>query len=328
MANPNILFMDGGERNSMSKWNSKNFATLAVGSTGFTGSYYIGTGAYEQTDSFSLPSAQSEIYMAFKFKALYDIGVRRYDIMKFKDSAGTACLAVENNKTSKKIEIRLGDYNGSLLETGDIVLESNTLYSIEIYYKPLNTGGECTVKVDGVVDATYTGDTTAGLENVQTFVVYGSRFGYDDIIVSNTTWLGNVYITGFVPKSAGDATTWDPSTGANYTCVDEVTASDTDYVSTNTADESDLYNIDSLTGVVSSVLAVNLCVRAAYEGTPTPTKVKPVIKHGGTEYYGSDISPALTFADYFYIWDQDPSDSGDLTEADIASLQIGVRSVA
>ena len=272
------------------------------------------------------------MYCSAKYYFAYVASDGQCGILQFKDSDGTIVCTVLRNTTGY-VEIRLGTYNGTLLDTGDIILLKESVYLIEIYYKPANSGGVCTVKINGVTDATYSGDTTAGLENVQT-LVYGKngasvRQTYiDDIIVSDTTWLGNVYITGLVPKSAGDSTTWDPSTGSNYTCVDEVPASDTDYISTNTADETDLYNIDSLTGTIGSVLAVELCIRAAYEGTPTPTKIKHAVKIGGTEYYGSDISPTLSFLDYFYLWDQNPNTSDDWSNTNITDLQIGVKSVA
>jgi hypothetical protein len=203
---------------------------------------------------------------------------------------------------------------------------------IEVYYKPLNSGGICTVKVDGVTDATYTGDTTNGLENVRTFR-FGRSTGYigfylDDIVVSDSGWLGNQLIQLIVPTGAGSSTQLTPSTGNNYACVDEIPASDTDYVSGNTADLLDTYAMRNLIGTIGSVTATNACVRMNYEGTPTPTKQKIAINSNGTMAYGSDVSTTLSFVDQFQLFELNPDGNVAWTESSINALECGVKLVA
>ena len=325
-----ILFLDGAERNSNNKWTVNAYSPPAVSNTSLGGignyCYRIDNGEISKTLSISY----SALYFSFKYRN--NNAAEGTWIMHFKDSGGTVTFSIKRNVTSGLIEIRIGD-GGTLLDTGDVALAYGVTYLIEVYYKPLNSGGECTVKVNGAADATYTGDTTAGLENVQEFhfgkAMTSSYYYLDDVVVSDSGWLGNQYIQAIVPNGAGSLTQWDPSTGSNYACVDEVTASDTDYVSTNVTDEIDLYGMSNLTGTIGSITAIDICARMAYEGNPTPTKQKIAYKSGATTAYGSDISSGLSFIDYFSgPIATNPDDSAAWEEADINALECGVKAIA
>jgi hypothetical protein len=87
----------------------------------------------------------------------------------------------------------------------------------------------------------------------------------DDVIFDDSTWVGPSSIQGLVPTGAGATTQFDPSTGSNYACVDEVPASDTDYIYTNTANDVDTYACGNLTGTINSVKAVQVQARCMQE---------------------------------------------------------------
>jgi hypothetical protein len=328
-----IIFMDGFERSSYSQWDSVH-GVFSIGTGTLTGSYHSNYNGY---DNSSVPWAYkilstnySQLYVSMKY---WHNNTVWCPIFAFSDSAGTTTASIVRN-ASNNIEIRLGTSAGAVLATSTNNINANIVYCIEIYYKPLNSGGEITVKVDGVQSVTYSGDTTAGLENVRRIII-GHTTGngnsmnmkWDDIVVSDSGWLGNQYIQLITPNASGDSTQWTPSTGNNYDCVNEVVASDTDYISTNTTDNTDLYNLTSLTGSIKSVTAIDVSARMSYYGTPTPTKQKIAIKSTG-EYYGDDISPALSYVNYNYIWDQNPATSAAWLESEINSLQVGVKAIA
>jgi len=54
-------------------------------------------------------------------------------------------------------------------------------------------------------------------------------FCIDNLIVDNAGWIGQTRIQGLAVSGAGTTTQFDPSTGSNYECVNEVPYSDTDY---------------------------------------------------------------------------------------------------
>jgi hypothetical protein len=318
-----IIFMEGFEKRTVGlvKWDASRDATFLSG-YGLTGygcelkdeSAYI----YKTFDN-----TYSQIYCTYKM----------YGYIKaiIYDTNGTAVASVRCNNATSKIELTLGN-ESTVLATGDGTFYKHTTKLVEFYYKPLNTGGVFTLKVDGVQKCTYTGDTTAGLENIKAISFYGDDSFtqtqlVDDIVVSDSGWLGNQYIQLITPNASGDSTQWTPSTGNNYDCVNEVVASDTDYVSTNIADNTDLYNLTNLTGSIKSVTAIDVSARMSYYGTPTPTKQKIAIKSTG-EYYGDDISPALSYINYNHIWDQNPATSAAWLESEINSLQVGVKAIA
>lgn len=321
-----ILFLDGAERKSNSKWTFCNLELTSNASAyGFSGTYYYDSYANRYAYK-TLSASQSQLYLSMKVR--YTQAATH--LCSFWDSANTIIFSV-GRSAANLLELRSGDYS-TLLATGSIPVMNNSTNLIEVYFKPLNSGGECTVKVNGATDVTYSGDTTAGLENVQTFQIgkYGSTSIYfDDIVVGNSGWIGNACIQAIVPAGAGSSTQYSPSTGSNYACVDEVTASDTDYVYTNTTDQLDLYATSNLTGNIGSIIAIDICARMAYEGTPTPTKQKIAYKSGSTIAYSSDVVASLSFADYFTgPIELNPDDSAAWEEADINALEIGVKAVA
>ena len=87
--------------------------------------------------------------------------------------------------------------------------------------------------------------------NSPVYATQGSSY-MDDIYIDDTTGeaSANAPILRFyhvVPSGAGNYAEFDPSTGTNYSCVDEIPPSDADYVSTATAGEYDSYAMNSIT---------------------------------------------------------------------------------
>jgi len=193
------------------------------------------------------------------------------------------------------------------------------------------SGGTLTVKVNGVVDCTYSGDTTAGLENIGRVVFGGSGANQmmDDIVMDDAAWIGNTYIQAIKPTGAGTTTSWD-STGTNWSAVDDIPASDADYNYTNVTNEIDTFETSNLTGDVGDIKCVQLTTRIAYEGSPTPTKIRGIIRSGSTDYdTGTDHAPALSFTTVLDLWETDPNTAGnpfDVTS--VNALEIGYKATA
>jgi hypothetical protein len=321
-----IVFMDGFERASLSQWVINDTAGTTAGIAGLGG--YCCNMRLAGYIYAPLPTPVSLLYLTVKIR----IQVAQAVLILFADSTGTSIFSLRQNASTGCIDLCLGN-GGATVAAGSQAISLNTTYLIEVYYRPLNSGGECTVKIDGIADATYTGDTTAGLENISRVyflsVNSASCYYFDDVAVSDSDWLGNVYIQAIYPTGAGTTTSWDPSTGSNYDCVNEVPASDTDYVSTNVTNEVDTYACNNLTGAIGSVLAVNVFARTAYEGSVTPTRIQIVVRNNSVDYpSGETIHPALSFTTSSYLWEQDPDSDDAWTETEINGLEIGVKAVA
>lgn len=328
------LFIDGFERGDLAFWSYyvNNGAISSTVPTGMTGTYTVWCNAANGVYC-TLPAAQSEIYVAFKYHFTELSGKC---IANFRDSSGTKTYSVIRNTTTSVLEARLGSLTDTLQDTGTATITNNTTYLIEIRYKPLDSGGVLIVKVDGVEDMNVSGDTTAGSENVLVLNL-GSDTGvadyayayFDDVVIDSADWIGNTKIQKIVPSGAGTTTQWDPSTGSNYTCVDEIPPSNTDYVSTNTSDEIDTYAMGDLSGTIGVVKCVQVEATAAYEGSPTPTHIQLAARSGSTNYFSADKSPPLTFGKpLFHIWETDPNTSSAWTESNVNAAEFGIKATA
>jgi len=199
--------MDGFESGGSDLWNYVNGSIVSASKpAAFSGTYYFSSGASGSVQK-TLSSSKTELYMAFKI--YYNTGSVQ-DIIYFKDSAGTAIASLERVVASSFVNLRRGKDGGSgatIIATGTIPLGLSTVHLIEIYYKPLNSGGVFTTKINGVQDINYSGDSTNGLENIQTFSIgaFGdnANIWVDDVVVDDANWIGNTKIQALVPTGAG-----------------------------------------------------------------------------------------------------------------------------
>jgi hypothetical protein len=302
------------------------FAYVNAATYGLSGNYAVSFGA-TTTYYRDLLSARSEVYLAFKI--YIKPGETTFDLLTFVSSNGVSY--------SSKVKLNLGRFEyqlpASLLAYSG-VFASGSVYSIEIWCKPRNSGGRFTMKVDGTTVIDYTGDNVAsGNEDLLTLCfgyqnTASSGFYLDDVIADTASWIGNSYVQAITVTGAGSNTQWTPSAGSNYQCVDEVPYSDSDYISTNTINQIDTYAMSNMVGSIISVGAVRLISRGMYEGSPSPTKIKHVVRQGGTDYPGVDLTPPVTAGYVESILTVSPDDSAAWEVADVDGMEVGVKAVA
>jgi len=317
-------------------YTASGMTALGTPRAGFSGNYYLNAGSGFSYIQKELDAALSEIYAAIKVYPQ----VRTSDgpgVLGFYDSAGTAIMGIKfyyDGSTYFYIRAERGaQSSGNILGTGLIpILPSTAVHLVEVYYKPLNSGGICRVRLNGVLDINYTGDTTAGLENVKKVRVgYAGRDNYlsqyDDFVLDDSQRIGNTRIQKLQISGAGTTGEWDASAGNPYECVDEIPFSDTDFISTNVPGEIATFACGDMTGNVSSVKALLLHGRMLYEGNPAPNKQKLAIRVNGTNYFSGRFTPGLSAAPFQKLWAVNPDDSQPWEEADINAIEIGVQAV-
>lgn len=273
-------------------------------------------------------TAADEYYMAFRYKPTAS---GSNDIVLFYNGA-TLLGWLGRNATTGFLEAY--SEAATLLATGLTNLVANTVYLVEIHYEPNDTAGVFQVKVDSIVDINFSGVTTGttaqinriklGDEAANTTLAY---FGH--IVIDSAAWIGETSIQAIVPTAQGTTNDWDPSTGQNYQCVDEVPASDADFVSTNVVNEFDLYGAGDLIGTITSVLAVQVQARCMKVGASTPTNLQIACRTGATNYTGaSNVIPATTPQSFAKMWELNPNTAAAWLEAGVNGLEIGVKSIA
>lgn len=322
------IFIDGFESGGLDLWDNIGSGATAISApAGMDGSY---AGQVATSNAFleKILSAAAEYYAAFLSKITFSVGIS--SICQFK-SASTILIDMKRNNTSGKIEA----YRGStLIATGAVVLNVNQVYHLQFRANIHDTTGIVQVKVDGVVDIDFSGDTKPGTETTINAFQIGQTTAnpmtmqFDNVVVDGAAWPGKTNIQTIRPNGAGNSAQWTSSAGANWDCVDEVPASDADNVVTNTNDQVDLYAAGNLVGTVDSVVCVQVQARAVKEGVATPQNLALGVRTGATDYFSADKVIPTAAKSVFNLWAQNPNTSAAWTKTEVDGVEIGIKSRA
>lgn len=219
--------------------------------------------------------------------------------------------------------------------TNGVGLSSTKL--IEIYFKLDNSAGRWVVKIDGATEIDFTGDTNpSGTYNNFDQIRLGNgrqnsfdqnNYCYwDDFILDSAAWVHGAMpsqIGLILPDGAGN---YSQFTG-DYTKVDNVPEDLAEFIKSNTVDHRSSFTMSGITGM-ESVNCIQASVRASALGDPTPKKIRPFLRIGGTDYEGGDTygwwgRPKSGRK----LWETNPATSSPFTPGEIDALEVGVRSV-
>ena len=323
------VFIDGFESGDHDMWDVEGNAT-AVSSDGLDmdGSYCLDLNSVSEYLGKNI-TAEDEMYFAFLYRPTN--GSNSKSILALLNG-GTVIVGIRRNVTTGFLEAYRG---GVLINTGSISLQLNVTSLIEIHVKVADSGGRIETKVDGVTDIDFTGDTKPGADTQFNLVRLGfyaaSVYVYayfDNLIMDDAAWIGDTKIQVVVPTGAGTTTGWTPSAGNNWACVDEIPASDVDYVSINSNDVVDTYATGNMAGTIGSVKCVQIQSRARTDGAPTPTNLKLAVRSGGTDYFSGDNAVPATEKSLWNLWENNPADAAAWEESDVNNIEIGIKSAA
>ena len=229
-------------------------------------------------------------------------------------------------------------------DTGSIPVGSGIWYLIEVHVKIDDAAGVIETKVEGIDDATFSGDTKPGadahFDNLHFHCASGGAgdaltIWFDDIGINDTaggvddSWLGDGRI--IVIKPDGDTATLEltPSTpGTHYTLVDDIPADgDATYVEGSVVDEEDIYDLEACG--LGDVIITRIWTEARAIDTASSAKEIALITlaAGGAEVSGGDVALAGTYTTKVLGAEElvNPVDAGAWEVADIDALQGGVR---
>lgn len=142
-----------------------------------------------------------------------------------------------------------------------------------------------------------------------------------DLVPPNGDFLGDVTIDYIKPNGGGAETSWSPSAGANWQCVDEVPPNDdTDYVQTSIIGARDTYNFED---VIGDPTAIQVCSYVRKTGAGAAS-LSAITRQGGVDYDGP--AQGLAGTDYAYLlqpYDTNPSTSAQWTKAQMDAGEWG-----
>lgn len=249
---------------------------------------------------------------------------------------GGTTLHLSMGYTSSSFIVYRGNIGSTVLASYPYVFTASSWYSLEISATIADSGGTCVVKLNGATVINFTGDTKNGGTNTTIDRIYlGSNGGFtasfDDLYVCDATgpapyntFLGDVRIYTSTPSGAGASTQFTSSSGANYSAVDELPYSATDYVYSGTSGHRDTYAISDLPAATGNILAVQNNI-VAKKTDAAAASLKPAIVSGGTVYYGSTVNlgPSDTVISDLRV--NDPATSSTWTASGVNGLEAGAE---
>lgn len=283
----------------------------------------------------SFPASQ-EVFFGV-YATCYGGGTTQTGMMQlFGDNGTVAHLTF--GCTNTQVNVRLGSETGTILASGNWIfpVSPTNWRHIQGYAKIADSGGRVIVKVDDLVVIDYTGDTKSGGTNVSVDQFRFNRFGnaaafyYDDWWINDAagaaphnTFYGMARCRLLAPTAPGASTGFTPSTGANWSCVDETPYVATDYVSNPGAVSGtrDTYVAADI-GTGNEVLAARSLVVAKKTG-PGLLSLKPVLRSGGADYYGPTTLLAGSDRSMNGVWYTDPATGVPWTVAGVNAAEVG-----
>lgn len=243
--------------------------------------------------------------------------------------------------TDYSLKITRGGTTTALIQTAAGVVPASDWCYIEYTVFVNDTTGTAEIWVDDVSEASGTSldtRTSTGGSNVHT-LLFGSEISgatrplqkFDDMYVRNDTTRYGPCRWEYIPPS-GDTADADgtPSTGStNYGVVDETTgASDTDYLSLDTAGDLVLFDHSGLSEDPVDVWAVQIVTGMA-KIEAGDRIMNHVLKQSSTEYNGADFGfGGPTGRHVSNVWETNPATSTAWTTATVNSVKFGIEIIS
>ena len=219
------------------------------------------------------------------------------------------------------------------------VMRDDTYYYVEFKSTIDNAAGAVVVRINTVEVINQTGiDTQAGASATVTNIQFTGNgnanhdiddlYALDDTGGVNDDFLGDVRVEYLRPTGAGFSQDWDLVGAANHwTAVDDAAApdGDTSYITSATLNEIDTqeYANTSLPSGTIFGVQVNILARKTDSGA---RGVKPVLRHSGTDYLGTEQNPSASDYRYLHeVFDENPGTTAPWTISDVNNLQVGVK---
>lgn len=223
-----------------------------------------------------------------------------------------------------------GDFTTNLIaNSANGLIAINVWNYIEIEYTRNGATGAVTVYLNGSSVLTASGANT-GATAIDTMAFMPEFFGgnkeMDDLyVVDVATRLGESRIDTLRPSADSGAQQWTRSTGANnFANVDDTTLnSDTDYNSSATVANKDLYDVADLGFTPASVRAVQ-AVMFARKDDATARTIRHYIKEGGTTTNGTTRAMGSSFGMFTDLYATNPRTAAAWSAAEVNATQLGL----
>lgn len=327
-----VLFIEGFETDTLDVGDGGNQTNMTTTTAGPWSAYALQGGI--SGAGYHLRGLRNRlattIYGAFRFQP--DAGSPATEVMSFYGAGGgrharinltsTLLPTVSNSAGTVVATSAVPIYSGAFnLIEFNLIIGDSTTFKLRLH-------GQSTDIIS--VSSDFKNGTDTTLDHIA-IDFNGQAAIWDDIILYDNngsqwnSWVGDKGVVGLYPNAAGDTTQWTPSAGSNYATVDEAPPSDSDYVSTDTTNNIDLYNIASIPAAfaMSGPLVIKTRAKKNDPGTRTLTTVYKT--SGATQVGSAQGLPTGAFVYINEYLDVDATDSAVFDDTKVASLQIGPK---
>lgn len=294
---------------------------------------------------FALAAAKAEIWVRF-FVYIHVSGSQEAIIATSFDSAAAAQNCVSWSPVDSLIRARLSNSTATtLLATSSTAMTADTWHLFEWRIQITSTtAGVVEIWLDGTRIINFSGDNTQTTNaNVQ-YVAVGlaaaagvtvsaanAYLAYDDIAINDTSGtinnaqIGDGRVVLLKPNGAGsntNQTRGGTDTGANYSQVNELPPSLTQYVYSATAGTRDTYTLEDAPTGTWSVNCAEVLAFAQNSDTGTGS-LGLTVKSGVTTNEGTAQNLSASGAYYRQLYETDPNTSAAWTVAAVNALEAG-----
>ncbi len=228
--------------------------------------------------------------------------------------------------------------------TSATAISSGSYYYIEwkVTIADSIAASSCKVRISGVDAITVAAgqDTKVSVNSSANQIRVGLSGGssvvanYDDLYVcdqtgtTNNDFLGDCRVDTQFPTADGATTNFAPSTGtAHYSLVDEVAPNTTDYVSSSTAGDRDLYEFADLTALTASTVYGVQVNSAASKDDAGSRSIALTARSSSTNVDGSTQALSTSQLIHSSVFEAD-SASAAWTQTSVNAAQFGVKVAA
>lgn len=241
--------------------------------------------------------------------------------------------------TSRQIAITRGGESGTTIATSTEQIPNGKWCYIELKATIHSITGSYELRLNGTTilsatDVNTQATGTALLDGMCILNRYNTIY-VDDIYLLDTTgavcndFLGDVRVDSLVPDGAGANTSWSPSTGANWECVNDAPPNgDTDYVYTSISGVYDIYSFQDLTTISGEVFGIMAYVYG--RKVDAGTKYLRIASRPASTNYDGDRLFTLSdsYAYYLEALTENPETAAQWTISEVNSAEFGIKSEA
>jgi len=294
--------------------------------------------------TFTFPAAKTEVWLRFAVY-IHSTGglITEYTCAVLCDSTGAVQSNIGWDVATNVLTLRLaGTSAGTLLASSSATIPVDTWHLVEWRTQITSTSaGVSEVWLDGTRVINFSGDNTAtSTANVQSlrlgFIAANSAatrsyVAIDDIAVNDTSGtinngqIGDGRVVLLKPNGAGSNTAQTrggTDSGANWSQVDELPPSLTDYVFSATAATRDTYVIEDIPSGSWTVNCVEVVAFAANSDALTGS-LGLTVKSGATTNEGSAQALTTTGTYYRQQYETDPNTTAAWSTAAVNALEVG-----